>query len=227
MDTRAFNQPEFIHAITDYYYLLNNGYPEKGTIKLIGDRYSLSGEMRTLLFRGIATRKNNLSRQFKKTSDLQGKDLIIDGYNVLLTLLNYKLGKLVFISTDGFCRDAGSLFGRIKNQKSFEQVLEQLFEFLSGLKPYFVRIYFDSPVSFSGEHKCLAERIMNEKTIAGEVQTVHSVDSEIIKNKDGIICTSDSAVIDNTNNRVADLALLLIRNFYKPQLLNLSFMLSL
>ncbi len=43
----------FIQAIRDYNDLLNKDYPEKGIKKFVGDRYSLSGMERSVLYRGV------------------------------------------------------------------------------------------------------------------------------------------------------------------------------
>jgi hypothetical protein len=42
----------FINACHDYYYLLNRHFPERGVLKLVGDRYRLDGDQRTVLYRG-------------------------------------------------------------------------------------------------------------------------------------------------------------------------------
>lgn len=221
MITDSIDQPGFAEAFADYYYLLNKCYPEKAILKLIGDRYQLSGKLRTILQRGVWAEQNNLLRGQRITHKLNYQELIIDGYNVIFTLLNYKMGRPVFISTDNFCRDAGSLFGKIKKQELFKQALIQIIEVLVTLKPDYVHFYFDQPVSFSAEHKLLTEKILTEKQIPATVHLVKSADSAIIHLSDGIICTSDSNIIDRTKNSIADLSLLAIQHFYKPDLLNL------
>jgi len=50
----------FKHAVKDYFFLINKKYPEKETVKLIGDRYRLTGLQRTVLFRGITSKKKAL-----------------------------------------------------------------------------------------------------------------------------------------------------------------------
>jgi hypothetical protein len=51
--TDSVNQPRFAEAISDYYFVLNKGYPKKGILKFVGDRYNLTGSLRTILQRGV------------------------------------------------------------------------------------------------------------------------------------------------------------------------------
>src|SRR5512145_134791 len=98
----------FSQACTDYFYMVDHHYPERSVLKLVGDRYLLSGDQRTVLYRGISSLKRSSLRNAFLTKDTGGKQLIVDGYNVLFTLLNYRLGKITFVSTDGIVRDAGA-----------------------------------------------------------------------------------------------------------------------
>ena len=80
----------FQQALKDYFYLIDRSYPEKGSLKLVGDRYMLSTDLRNLLYRGVTSRENSKQRSARLV-DTPHAPLIIDGYNVLFTLLNYRL----------------------------------------------------------------------------------------------------------------------------------------
>ena len=87
---------DFKLACRDYFYLVDRHFPERGVLKLVGDRYRLRGDQRTVLYRGISSRMRSEIR-----TDIAGcgcfrENLIIDGYNILFTLLNYRLGKITF-----------------------------------------------------------------------------------------------------------------------------------
>jgi hypothetical protein len=224
--TDSVNQAGFAEALIDYYDLLNKHYPEKGILKLVGDRYCLSGRLRTILHRGIWPESANVNRQQRLTVNFSNRELIIDGYNVVFTLLNYKMGRPVFISTDNICRDAGSLFGKIRKQEYFVQSLEQIIGLIEWIKPEFAHIFFDMPVSFSAEHKLLAEKYIAQRKLLGSVHLVKSADNEIKAFKSGIICSSDSNIIDSTQNIIGDLPLMAIKQFYTPDLLNLRILLE-
>ena len=54
----------FKNAIIDYSYLLEKDYPHKAILKIIGDRYLLTGLQRSILFRGI-TKKQTAQASIK------------------------------------------------------------------------------------------------------------------------------------------------------------------
>lgn len=226
MGSDEYNQSQFIDALFDYFYLIDRSYPEKGALKLVGDKYRLTGKQRTILYRGVSSDTKNNLRQNRLTQNLEHQELVIDGYNVLFTLMNYKLGRMVFISTDGFCRDAGSLFGKIRKQENFIVAMRQAIAFLLQLRPAFITVVFDSPVSFSKGHAYQARTLLDEFNIDGEVKVVRYADTELIDANSGILCTSDSGIMDQTNLPLADLSRLVIEHFYSPAFLNLQLMLE-
>jgi hypothetical protein len=219
--TDSVNQPRFAEAITDYYFLLNKGYPKKGILKIVGDRYNLTGSLRTILQRGVWSKSENISRALRLTNNIANQELVIDGYNVVLTLLNYKMGRPVFVSTDSFCRDAGSLFGKIRNQKTFSEIVIQIIDFLSEVNQPYFQIFLDTPVSYSAEHAMLTENLIEKKKLMGSVHLVKSADNAIKELNSGIICTSDSNIIDSTQNPICDLAFLALQQYYTPELLDI------
>src|SRR5512145_58928 len=114
----------FWNACWDYFYLVDHEFPERGVLKLVGDRYRLDGDQRTVLYRGISSKKRSEIRKSLLTHVVEGKELVIDGYNVLFTLLNYRLGRIMFIGTDNYLRDAGSLHGKLRDEKIFEECMD-------------------------------------------------------------------------------------------------------
>jgi len=205
MNDELLNNKNFIMGARDYRYLQDRKYPQKGTLKLVGDRYKLSGDQRTVLYRGISSKECSGKRKSRLTTDIKNKTLIIDGYNVLFTILNYRLGKLVFISTDGILRDAGSLHGKIRNEEIFSECISLLLGYLITRKPSYLNIFLDSPVSHSAKHKDIIDNSLNEYSLSGCCKLVKSPDFEIKQNSSGVICTSDTAIIKKTNTSIADL----------------------
>ena len=205
MNNELLNNENFRQGALDYFYLQDRNYPQKGTLKLVGDRYKLSGDQRTVLYRGISSSISSDSRKIRLTTDIKDKNLFIDGYNVLFTILNYRLGRLVFLSTDGILRDAGSLHGKIRNDELFYDCITLLFDLFSIKNPAYLNIFLDSPVSHSAKHKNTIDKALEQYSIKGGCQLVKSPDYEIKQNSDGIICTSDTAIIDRTKNSIADI----------------------
>lgn len=207
---------EFISAIRDYTYLLEKNYPQKGIIKLIGDRYALSGTERTMLYRGVTTRSNINKRKSKlaRVRDIHGQALHIDGYNVMLTVGNYLNGNIVFISNDNLLRDAAEMHGKVFRKEMMGRVLALIIDDLKYLKTKECRFYFDRPVSRSGELSAHLKKLLAENKIEGSAATFDSADYPLKQATKGIIATSDSNVIDHSGLKCFDLARHVVkRNF--------------
>jgi hypothetical protein len=205
---------EFMRACRDYFYLLERSYPERGVLKLVGDRYKLSRDQRTVLYRGISSSGRAEARRVRLVMPEEGAHLIIDGYNVLFTVLNYRLGRMVFISTDGILRDAGSLHSRLRDDALFNQCIDELLMQVKSLKPAQVDIFLDAPVSASPKHHRLIAESMDECGLKGTCVLVHSADREIKAFNSGILATSDTVLIEKTSMPVIDLPKLVLENKY-------------
>lgn len=212
----------FKEAIKDYSYLLERNYPQKSILKLVGDRYQLRSTERSILFRGIITRKSCEERK-QKTIDVINQDskLFVDGYNVFRTIGSYLLGKLVFISMDGFLRDASEMHRSVLPQKVSEKTLGLFIDFLLFYKPELVTVYLDSPISKSGELASMINRKMNESKIKGNALTVHSPDHHLKQVTKGINCTADSSIIDASQVKVFDFAMAILRLNFQPDIIDL------
>ncbi len=205
----------FIHAVKDYFFLINKKYPEKETVKLIGDRYRLTGLQRTILFRGITSKKKSLNRKSKLTKNLKEKKLYLDGYNVLFTIMNYMLGKTIFIGNDGILRDAGEGYGKIENENFFYKAMDLLLDVIRTTEVESVYVYLDDPVSNSDFHMQEFKKKMEQRTIEGEVFSVKFADRELTCKKNGVIATSDSEIIDTTPCPIIDLARNVLETKYR------------
>jgi hypothetical protein len=215
----------FKDALTDYYYLLNKNYPGKETLKLVGDRFRLTGVQRTVLFRGITSKEKALKRKAKLISLENSKEkiLYIDGYNVLFTMMNYLLGKVICIGNDGILRDSGGNYGKIENETTFYQSANLLMDFIPKSAFQEVTIYLDSPVSNSSSHFNQLEKQIQQKKIKGKIHLTRPVDQRLkqINDGSGVIATSDSEIIDHTAGKIIDLARCALETTYGITVLDL------
>ena len=221
MDPKLLLSDIFNRALADYFYLIDKGYPEKGSLKIVGDRYRLPTELRTLLYRGISSAeisKKRIARILLKPIP----PLIIDGYNVLLTLMNYRLGRFVFISTDTLCRDAGSLFGKILSDIVLEDCILQLVTHLQLYSDFQIIIYLDAPVSNSQYHGELLLSMIKPDNPQIEVKVVQSADDSILQQTEGTIASSDSELIDNSNLPIIDIPFRMLREKYNTEFFSLN-----
>ncbi len=199
-------------AAQDLRYLLNRGYPRKAVLQLVGNRYGLNYDQRHLLHRGVFSNADSESRKKKKIplERIRHKDLVIDGYNVLITIEAALSDRPLVLGDDGFIRDISGLSGNFKKTERTEEALQLIFNFLKRAKPRQTLFLFDSPISMSGE---LAQEVRNrlrKENLPGDAMAV-KVPERIMIGFPGMIATSDTAIIDQSR-KVVDLAGHIITN---------------
>ena len=195
----------FINACKDYAYLINRNYPEPGTLKLVGDRYRLTRDQRTILYRGISSAEKSALRKAKLVTEITGKTLGIDGYNVLFSLLNYRLGRFTFISTDDVLRDAGSLHGKFRDEELFMDCIAILAKHVSVMQPSQVNVFLDSPVAHSERHAQVITDLFQEFSLVANCRVIRSADYGLKHIPFEVLATSDSVIIENAENKIVDL----------------------
>ncbi len=212
----------FKRAVADYTYLLDHGYPEKESLKLVGNRYRLSGLQRRVLYRGIAPTATAAERKTKliplTKESIKDKTLYIDGYNVLFTIMNYLLGKTLFLSTDGFLRDVGERYGKISDETFLYRAINMLFSFLAANPVQRVEVYLDGPAFNSRVHQKEMEKRLKELKKSGAVYLVKHADSHLMEKNDGVVATSDSEIIDSVGGDFTDLARHILESQYAHSL---------
>jgi hypothetical protein len=210
------NDP-FIAACRDYAYLINRNYPERGSLKLTGDRYQLTRDQRTVLYRGISPADKSAARKARLVKEITDKSLAIDGYNVLFSLLNYRLGRFIFISTDDVLRDAGSLHGKLKDEVLFIECISLLAIHLAAMRPLQVELFLDSPVSHSESHARVITGIFQQFNIKIDCRVIRSADYGLKHLPFEVLATSDSVIIENTDAPVIDLPRIILEKHYHTE----------
>ena len=187
--------PQFLSAANDYLYLLEKKYPQKAIIKLIGDRYSLSGVERTMIYRGLTTSDNKTFRSsvLLPEQDIKEEVLHIDGYNVLITIGSYLNGSLVFVANDNYLRDASEVHGKVFRQSLYDRGIQLIIDYLLLRQVHSVQLYFDEPVSKSGLLAAKVKDKLNSSGLKGSAQTVNSPDYNLKTLDSGIVCSSGTS----------------------------------
>jgi hypothetical protein len=212
---------EFKAACKDYHYLLSREYPGRGSLKITGDRYRLSHDQRSVLYRGISSGPDSAARNARLILPQQQMQLVVDGYNVLFSILNYRLGRMVFISTDGILRDAGSLHGKLRDNRIFEECIEDLFQTIAPMDPASVELFLDSPVTSSPRHHQMIVQKLAAFGLPGTCTLGRSADHEIRTLNMGVLASSDTGLIGTTTIRVVDLARLVLEKRYRAEFFSL------
>lgn len=146
-------------AYIDYKYLLNRGYNRKPALDLVTSRYTLNQKERLLLYRCTHSDKEieNVKAKIKLCNNV-----IIDGFNVAITILNALDNDEAFICDDGFVRDLG--VGKKKDDNRLTDILILFSEFCLNLGISNYSIFLDSQISHSAEiAKKLLARGINAK----------------------------------------------------------------
>jgi hypothetical protein len=207
---------QLLQAAREYAWMLNNGYPQKSSLKLVGDKFLLTRDKRQILYRGISAVEPAERRRAMLGKVRKGDLVLLDTHNVLFTMYNYLLGRPVFISNDGILRDAGETRGRILNGSVFRKAVDLLLQSLGEWNGATLKLFLDEPVSFSGRLATELTERMVQSGIDGEARTVPSPDHLLKNEKSDVICTSDTAILDHYVGRVFDLPRVSLEKSYQP-----------
>ncbi len=205
----------FVDGYGDYKLLREKGYPEKASLKIVGDRYRLSRMERNTLFRGVIAHPACADRKAKivQAGDVRGSSVGIDWYNVLITVESYLRGMPVFISDDGMTRDSSATHGSYRPATVTERAQDAIFETLRSLAPGRVDVFVDSPIAFSARMADVVRARLSGVAPSFSVTLEHSADYPL-KSYHGIVASSDSVVLDAAE-RICDLPCLVFTNSFR------------
>ena len=195
----------------------------KGTLKLVGDRYTLTDRQRLAISRAACSdlSKERRARTVISSDDVAGKDLIVDGFNLLITIEAALSGGLLIICRDGCIRDLSSVHGSYRSVDETERAITLIGEAIETLQPMSVRWMLDRPISNSGR---LAKRIRDAarpKQWNWTVEVVFNPDAEISAS-DRIVISSDSHVLDESARWLNFNSLLIEKQLDQSWLIDLS-----
>lgn len=189
--------PALRSAVADFSLLLSRGYAEASALKLVGDRFALTARQRLAVMRcacpdaAVADRRARLLRP----EQCAGRDLSIDGYNVLITVESALSGGLILRGRDGCCRDLASLHSTYRRVEETDPALALIGAVVARLAPRSVTWYLDAPVSNSGRLKVQLLEIFEARAWTWDVQVVPNPD-RVLVSLGGVVATSDSWILD-------------------------------
>jgi hypothetical protein len=173
--------PRLRQAVADFSMLLTKGYADKSALKLVGDRFSLTQRQRLAVMRGSCSDQQLESRSSRRmpVETLQGRDLAIDGYNLLITIEAALGGGLIFRGRDGCFRDLASIHGTYRKVEETIPAAEMIGDFLGEIGVARALWLLDSPVSNSGRLKTLLGDLAREHSWPWEIRLTISPDAEL------------------------------------------------
>ncbi|HEB33391.1 MAG TPA: DUF434 domain-containing protein [Spirochaetes bacterium] len=228
----------FINSIADLIVLLDKKYPKKASLELVGNRYNLNRDERLILYRGVFDTAGSNRRKKKRldllhagdTADLNIKCLILDGYNILISLESYLKGMIIFRALDGYVRDVSGVYGSHSFSGYTERSAGLLADFIKDLTEKFdsrpdVSVYLDSQVSKSGELSMYMRDLFKREHISAEVAAIKNPDAVIVELSrrcaNSLTATSDTVLIDEVG-RVIDIPDCIIRQVFGTAPLDLN-----
>jgi hypothetical protein len=190
-------------ATTDLSWLLSRGYGIKSSLKLVGDRHSLTDRQRLAVSRAACSdeQKKRRKEACLAFESLRNQRLVIDGFNIVITLEAALGGGVLIICRDGAIRDLSGVHGSYRSVAETETAISLIGELLETVNVESVRWLFDKPISNSGR---LAQRIGEMAAFRGwpwRVEVVTDPDRVILVSNE-IAVTSDSIILDGAERWV-------------------------
>jgi len=192
-------------AIDDMKYLLNKGYKKKSALNFVSNHYGLDRKERNFLLRYVFSDRDIEEHKSKLVpiESIRGRDVVIDGYNVLVTVETILNNGRVVRGMDGFLRDTSGVFSKYRFDRNTKNAINSVLGVLKKYKPGYILFIFDSQISMSGELAGYVRRKLREFDLEGDAKTSRSADHEIVS-LDKITMSSDSIIIRKVN-RVVDI----------------------
>jgi hypothetical protein len=198
-------------AAADFLYLLDREYPRSASLQLVGNRYNLDRLHREVLHRGVFSRQAATQRRKRLVApeQLAHYTLLVDGHNVIITTESSLVGRPLIAANDGLIRDVAGISHRYRISSQTHDVIENLCRFLHNYRPKETLFFLDAPIRQSGE---LAGRIragLKSWDLPGKAQAL-SVPEKRLVGAEGVVASSDSAVLDGVR-QAFDLAAAVIQ----------------
>ncbi|MEI6196688.1 MAG: DUF434 domain-containing protein, partial [Verrucomicrobiota bacterium] len=144
--------PALRTATHDLCWLLDHGYASRSATELVGNRHDLTARQRMAVSRSACSAEAAQHRRQLQISPagLQGRELWLDGYNVLTLLESALSGGVVLLGRDGCCRDIAGIHRRYRKVNETAPVLQMIGETITRWGVTCCRWWLDKPVSNSG-----------------------------------------------------------------------------
>lgn len=168
----------------------------KNAVEIVGGRFSLRKMEMVALSKLVRPPDESLRNSLKvaPASCISGRDIGVDGFNVLITLEAALRGEPVYLCSDGLVRDLSLAYSSYKPSERFEDAVRLLGDTIRVLKPKKAVIYLDSPISRSGD---IAGKMRGLLETMADVVVSKRVDSDLLKHE--AVASSDSRVISRAS----------------------------
>lgn len=112
-------------ATTELSWLLGRGYAPLASLKLVGDRYGLTARQRLAVSRAACSDEQRERRQARclPVAEAAGESLIVDGFNLIITVEAAMSRGLLIRGRDLCIRDLSSVHGSYRAVEETERAI--------------------------------------------------------------------------------------------------------
>jgi hypothetical protein len=192
--------------VADLSWLRGRGYAEVAANTLVGDRFQLTKRQRAAVVRSAATDDQVSTRRARRRESAAGCDVVIDGFNVLITVERGLAGGAVLKGRDTAMRDLASVHGTYRTVAETQAALAAITTALAGTTE--AHWLLDAPVSNSGRLATALRAHASAEGLPWRVDVVPSPD-QVLAADDRMVATSDAWILDQCGSwlPLAELAL--------------------
>lgn len=189
--------PILRRATADLGWLLDRGYAQKASLKLVGDRYDLRQRQREAVNRSACGPEALAQRLAKRRPPeaLAGAEIHVDGLNLLTSLEVALSGGLLLKGTDGVIRDMASMNGNYRKVHESVPAAALAGAALEALGARSVVWWLDQPVSNTGRLKAALYALAEAHGWDWQVHLVPDPDGVLIGGPAPVV-SADSRILD-------------------------------
>ncbi|WP_294951028.1 DUF434 domain-containing protein [Sulfurovum sp.] len=191
--------PKLATAVEELSWLLGRRYSMKAALTLVGDHHQLSTRQRLAVGRIACADGKIAARQSKRVGleALKGREILIDGFNLIITIETALGGGAVFDCLDGCYRDLSSVYGSYRPVEETLPAIELIGNLLAEHHPKQVNWLFDRPVSNSGRLAGMVQQVGDTHNWPFTTETTDRTDALLTESRH-IVVSCDSAILDRT-----------------------------
>ena len=173
--------PLLLQAAADFRYLLARGYPRQNALALVGNRYGLDRDARQLLHRGVFAPELAAARRAKlrPCADLPGSPWPWTATTSSSPWSAPLRGLPLVAADDGFIRDVGEISRAFRVSPATDRVLALLADYLADHAAGPVDVFYDAPLSLSGELARRTREIFASRGLAVQAAAVPVPEREL------------------------------------------------
>ncbi len=180
-------------AAQELRYLLNRGYDMKSASTFIGNHHLLSERQRLALAR-IVSADTALAERRRKEILQAPRELVLDGFNTIITLEVALSGSLLLAGMDGTIRDLAGLRGSYRIVDKTVKAVDLLLSHLELLRVKKAQLYLDQQVSNSGRLRALLLEHAAGHAVDIQAELHPSVDGLLSRMEN--VVTSDAIILN-------------------------------